>query len=384
MPEASKLPEIRVAFLTNILAPYWKPVLQSFAACHRLRVLLSTPMENNRPWEIDWKGLDVVLQRTITFRQRWRHPAGFAEPVYVHLPLDTISQLRRFRPHVILSNEMGFRTLFACAYRKFVPASRLLVVAEIAESTEQGRGRMRALLRRFLKNKVDGFVVLGQSGARYIHSLGVPQSKIFPIGYTTDLARFCGVPLARPAPSAHRLLYVGQLIGRKGLLPFFDTLAKWACAHAERTLEFVIVGDGPCRVRLEQAGLPPNLKTTFRGNVAFHELPAIYAECGIFAFPTLADTWGVVVNEAMAAGLPVVGSIASQAVEEMVENGQNGWSFVPGDTTAIYSAIDQALNTSLEALDRMRGRARETALRYTPDSVAANIGNAVREVLGRA
>ena len=53
----------------------------------------------------------------------------------------------------------------------------------------------------------------------------------------------------------------------------------------------------------------------------------VYAKASLFAFPTLADEWGVVVNEAMAAGLPVLGSIYSQAVEELVEDGVSGWVF---------------------------------------------------------
>src|SRR5581483_7356778 len=272
---------------------------------------------------------------------------------FVHLPLDTISQLRSFRPQLALSNEMGFRTLLACIYRKLARRSRLLVVAEIAESTERGRGRTRAFVRQLIRSRVDGFLVLGQSGARYINSLGVPKTKIFEIGYTTDIQRFCGVPLHRPAAIAHRLLYVGQLIERKGLQRFLTALSRWALQHPQRQLEFVIVGDGPLRAGLEKTAVPKNLRTVFHGNMAFSDLSAIYADCGIFAFPTLADTWGVVVNEAMAAGLPVLGSIYSQAVEELVEDGQNGWSFRPDDADAAYAAMDHALSTPVETLSVM-------------------------------
>ena len=373
---------VRVAYLTNIVAPYWKPALESLARRYQLRVFLSTRMESNRPWQVDWGDLDVVLQRSVTLRRRWKHPGGFAEPVYVHLPIDTVSQLRHFRAEVVLSNEMGFRTLLACVYRTLTPHSRLIVGAEIAESTERGRGHSRAILRRLLRNRVDAFLVLGQSGARYIHSLGVPQSKIFAIGFTTDVQKFCCVPLARPAARAHRLLYVGQLIDRKGLLPFLTSLSEWASRHPQYTLEFVIVGDGPTRAKLENACLPPNLQMSFRGNVAFSDLAEIYAQCGIFAFPTLADTWGVVVNEAMAAGLPVLGSIYSQAVEELVEDGQNGWPFHPDNESDTYSTIDRALNTSVDVLNDMRKYARNKALQYTPDIVGANIGKAIQRVWG--
>ncbi len=376
--------DTRIAYLTNILAPYWKPTFECLACRYRLRIFLSTPMERNRPWQVDWGNLDVVLQRTITLRGRWKHPSGFAERIYIHLPVDTLCQLHRFRPNIVISNEMGFRTLLNCVYRQLVRGSRLLVVAEIAESTEHGRGHCRSALRRFIRSYVDGFLVLGQSGGRYIYSLGVPHSKIFQIGYTTDVQRFCAVSLPRGTAIAHRLLYVGQLIERKGLLSFVKTISQWASEHPQRQLEFVIVGDGPSRVALANTAVASNLRITFHGNVAFSDLPDVYSKCGIFVFPTLADTWGVVVNEAMAAGLPVLGSIYSQAVEEMIEDGVNGWSFRPDSGNETYSAIDRALNASVETLNGMRQCAREKAMRYTPEIVAANIGKAVDLVLGTA
>lgn len=374
----------RAAYLTNILAPYWKPTFELLAERLQLRILLSTTMESNRPWEVDWGNLDVALQRTITLRKTWKHPNGFAEPIYVHFPVDTIAQLRRFRPDIVLSNEMGFRTLMACMYRKFARGSRLLVVAEISESTERGRGLLRAALRRVICKYVDGFLVLGQSGKRYIHSLGVPHTKIYAIGYTTDLDRFCNLSLARSEPEMYRLLYVGQLIERKGLAPFLQILSQWAADHPTREVEFTIVGDGPARDSLEKTSLPANLSLSFCGNLAFVDLPRIYAKCGIFAFPTLADTWGVVVNESMAAGLPVLGSIYSQAVEEMVEDGRHGWTFRPDDADGVYRVIHKAMSTSHEMLSGMRIQARERAMQYSPETVAANINEALNRVVSEA
>jgi glycosyltransferase involved in cell wall biosynthesis len=276
---------------------------------------------------------------------------------------------------------MGLRTLLACMYRKFSRNSRLLVVAEIADRTEFGRGRVRHMIRRLIKRQADDFLVLGEAGARYIRTLGVPSTKISKIGYTTDLSKFCDLALMRSEPNAYRMLYVGQLVDRKGLLPFLKTLARWSADHPGRKVDMLIVGDGPCNQDLKKIDWPVNLTVTFHGNMAFSDLPAIYLKCGLFAFPTLADTWGVVVNEAMAAGLPVLGSIYSQAVEEMLEDGRNGWLFRPDDAEAVYAAIGKALNASIDSLNRMRHFARQTAMLYSPDAMAAKISEAVERVL---
>ena len=97
-------------------------------------------------------------------------------------------------------------------------------------------------------------------------------------------------------------------------------------------------------------------------------------------FPTLADTWGLVVNEAMAMGLPVLGSIKSQAVMELIEDGVSGWWFDPMSPRDMDRAVDRALQASRETLSRMAERARDRARQVTPEHVAGQFENAIRRV----
>jgi glycosyltransferase involved in cell wall biosynthesis len=237
------------------------------------------------------------------------------------------------------------------------------------------------MIRLLLCRHADAFLVVGSSGIRYLRGLGAAATKIFPLRYTTSVERFSTNEIERPPERAHRLLYAGQLIERKGLLPFLETLSRWTAAHPARNVEFVIVGDGPLRVKLENFTPAANLELQFRGNLPYEELPRVYSEAGLFVLPTLADTWGVVVNEALAAGLPVLGSVRAQAVTELVDDGKNGWTFEPGRPEEIYSAIDRAMSASAEQLDAMRAHARSTALALTPDDAARFIDDAIAATL---
>ncbi|HZQ51633.1 MAG TPA: glycosyltransferase family 4 protein [Bryobacteraceae bacterium] len=368
---------LKIAFLTNVIPPYHKAFLDCLAKRHEMRVLLSTPMEPNRSWKLEWDGLDVVTQKTLTLSGRWRHPRGFTEPLFLHIPIDTVAQLRRFGPDVTISVEMGARTLFAALYRKLRRRSKLIVWAEVAESTEQARGWIRNRVRHLLHKNADGFLVTGTSGVQYLRSLGVDEAKIFKISYTADVSKFAATPLARRPGCERHLLYVGQLIERKGLLPFLDVLSKWARANPDRRVEFVLAGDGPLRNQIERLEKPSNIEVSFAGAVQYEDLPRVYTDAGVFVLPSLADSWGVVVNEAMAAGLPVLGSVYAQAVSEMVKDGENGWVFRADDPDEIYDAIDRTLNTSPERLQRMRHCARTRALQFTPDHLACAVENAV-------
>jgi glycosyltransferase involved in cell wall biosynthesis len=380
--QRGSLERARIILLTNVIPPYHKPLLDRLARRYAsLRILLSTRMESNRQWRLEWEGLDVVVQKTTTLNGRWRHPKGFSEPLYIHLPLDTIQQLRQSDPDVLISWEMGTRTILAAAYRWTHPGKKLIVWAEMAESTERGRGAVRAVIRSLIHRAVDAFIVTGESGARYLRSLGIPDCKIFKIAYTTDVTRFSDVPLPRAEEHERRLLYVGQLIERKGLLPFIRALGRWAQRHPTKKVELVLAGEGSIRRQLEQTPQPENAKLVFLGNVDYHELPKIYAQAGMFVLPSLADSWGVVVNEALAAGLPVLGSVHAQAVSELIEEGVNGWTFRSDEQESMEAALDRCLSSESRALDKMRLAARQTALSLTPDYVADLVDRAVHSVL---
>ncbi len=339
------------------------------------RVLLSTPMESNRSWGLEWDDLDVVVQKTVTLKGRWRHPR-FRESTQVHFPLDTLSQLRRFSPDVVISTEMGFRSLSAVAFTKLCRGSRAILWTEVNESTEHGRGVARKILRKLLVRHAHAFLALGDGGVRYIQSLGAAPQRTFKLLYTTDVDRFAEES-HQPSAISVQLLYVGQLIERKGLLPFTAALKEWAERNPDRNIELVFAGTGPLGRALRTQELPSNLRFEFLGDVSYQDLPRIYARAGIFVFPTLADTWGVVVNEAMAAGLPILGSLNSQAVQELVTDGRTGWTFRADRPEEMYQAIHRCLTTPAEALLAMRNAARCAALELTPARTANMIHAAI-------
>jgi hypothetical protein len=196
--------------------------------------------------------------------------------------------------------------------------------------------------------------------------LGVPRERIFPEPYCAEISSHLALPIEREPNVARRLLCVGQLTTRKGLQPFLDVLSEWLEKHTREKCEFWIAGDGPLRGELERFASTPQLQLRLLGSISYEKLPEVYAQGGVFVFPTLADEWGVVVNESLAAGLPILGSLYSQAVEELVQDGLNGWTFRPDHREEMYAAIDRAMAASKEQLDKMRRAGRERICSLTP------------------
>ncbi len=376
---------MRVALLMNFIAPYRVPLLEALRdRVDELRVFISTPMESDRAWPVDWGSLDVVVQRNVTLRRRYRDEFGFSRQLQIHVPYDTLPQLARYAPDAVISGELGARSLQAAAYRALRPSSSLLIWATLSEHSERGWGGGRRLARRAILRRADGVLANGESGARYIRHFGMANERIFRVNQPVDVALFAGTARRRPDSSLSRLLYVGALTGRKGLPWFARALAKWGRRNPGRGLEVWWVGDGEERAGLQAAALPPNISQRFCGNVAYAALPDFYADADILFFPTLLDEWGLVVNEAMAAGLPVLGSIYSQAVEELVQDGGNGWVFDPLTEGSTLAALDRVFATPPPQLAAMREAARRRIMALTPAAASEHIVRAIRHVSGQA
>ncbi len=220
-------------------------------------------------------------------------------------------------------------------------------------------------------------MVNGESGKRYVRALGVEPERIFRVPQTVDIEAFLAIPDGRPSEKRRRILICGQLIERKGILPFLEQVERWARLHPKEFLEVWIAGDGPLLNELLAFKPAANLRLKLLGNIDYSELSTIYAECGLFVFPTLADEWGLVVVEAMAAGLPILGSLYSQAVEDLVSDGSNGWTFLPDRANETLDALDRALVSTQAELDAMGLCARKKVREMTPAVMADQIITAV-------
>ena len=369
---------MRVALLQNFVAPYRVPFYERLAArLDAFKVFVSTPMESDRDWIVEWGTLDVTVQRNITLRRPYRDTLGFVRELQVHVPYDTVFQLLRFRPDAIISVELGARSLQAVVYKMLRPRVRLLLWCKLSEHSERNWGSVRNALRRFILRRADAVLVNGESGARYIARFGIPDRLIHRINQPVDVARFAGVPRTRDEGLACRLLCAGTLTTRKGSIPFLKALAAWAEAHPECWLELWWLGDGELAETLGGIALPANLTQRFCGSVPYAAMPGYYAQCDLLAFPSLSDEWGLVVNEAMAAGLPVLGSVFAQAVLELVEEDHTGWLFDPSDPAAMQAALSRALLTPPDRIAEMRAAARRRIASLTPDSAAARIAAAL-------
>lgn len=367
----------RLALLVNFVAPYRIKLLEELATqVGELKVFVSTKMESNRPWTFQAGMLDITLQRTWTFTANHRRSSGITQRLFIHIPYDTLILLIRYKPQVVISGEMGMRSLQAALYRWLRPRSRLLIWATLSEHTEKEWGIVRRTLRRLIVQSADVVLVNGQSGARYIEQL-VSSKRITVVNQPIAVEPFLKWPVQRHGAQSRHLLFSGRLIAQKGVFELQDTVARCAATLPNQIFEITWAGDGEERPGLEATKMPANVRQTFTGHLDYEALGQLYSCCGALVLPTMFDEWGLVVNEALTSGLPVVGSIYSQAVTELVEDGVTGWHFDPKVAGSLQSALVRFFEEPEDRLAVMRLRARDRAMQVT-------ISGAVQHILAAA
>lgn len=223
-------------------------------------------------------------------------------------------------------------------------------------------------------------IALTQYEARYLESLRVAADRITVIPNGVDRDAFLGLPVERPARDGVTALFVGRLYPRqKGLERLVEALAR---VPASARLRLRLVGEdwgGASLVRRRSAVRGIADRVTIVGAVSRDALVREYAEADLLVLPSLFEPFGIVLLEAMAAGLPVVAS-RTGGVPEVVADGETGLLVEPGDPAGLASALSRlAEDRGLRIQMGARGRARSAA--YSWDAIVPKVVSVYRQAL---
>lgn len=370
---------MRVALLTNILAPYRVPVFRTLAAtpAWQLRVFVNAQSESDRCWKVDPGPLDVELVRSVSFVRGGRT---------LHVPLALFGALRRFGPDVVVSVELGARTLLAALYCSLASVP-LVIWSYPTRVTAAATPRWRRALAGILLGRARAVIGMGRQARDVLSAWGVDGGRLFDAPNAHDHeACLKALASAEPAAREHSLraalrcrariaLAVGRLVPSKGIVQLLDAWDRLPTdLRSDWTL--LVLGSGPLEAVVKRArdAHPPG---------AIAHVPAVqplevldfYRSADLLLFPSLADPWGLVVNEAMACGLPVLCSRLAGCADDLLRPGENGWLCDPADPDDLLDALRAALTCGHRR--KLGAAARETAERFRPEVMAEGMRRAV-------
>ncbi len=167
---------------------------------------------------------------------------------------------------------------------------------------------------------------------------------------------------------------LGKLSRQTGVIDAFKLSISDGQPESE-SWDLVLLGGGTKEPQLRTQVIEHGLsgRVHFPGFIGYSEMPRWYAFASAFIHPALSEQWGLVVNEAMASGLPILLSRACGCYPELLHEGENGYSFDPHDTQQIADAITR-IKSGLPAVDN---RSREIIGRFDPTTFGEGLASAI-------
>ncbi|HKB99248.1 MAG TPA: glycosyltransferase family 4 protein [Terriglobales bacterium] len=371
----------KTVILTEIIAPYRIPVFNVLARRAGLDlhvIFLAETDETLRQWRV-YKN-EICFSHQILPSWRWRAGRG-----NFLINRGLWSALNNANPQVIICGGYNYAASWEAllwARRQRVPF--VLWSESNSHDARAGRAWVESLKAYFLRH-CDRFVVPGKASFEYLKMLGCAEASILTAPNAVDNGLF-----ATQAESTRRhatefrdrlklpsrfILFVGRLVPEKGV---FDLLEAYAKLESGVRLEvgLVFAGDGASREELAQRAkrISPGV-VCFPGFAQREDLAGIYALAECLALPTHSDPWGLVVNEAMACGLPIIVSSVAGCSADLVDDGWNGYVVPPRDSEKLSAAINCVVRRP-ELRQSMSAHSLERIRSYSPETCAEGLAAA--------
>jgi 1,2-diacylglycerol 3-alpha-glucosyltransferase len=375
----------RLVILTEIIAPYRIPVFNALAARAEVDLHLIFLAETDpglRQWHVYRDQIRFSYEVLKSYRRR-------VGRFNLLLTRGVNAALRARSPEVILSG--GYNYLAMWQAQRWARQRGVLFLLWSESNIVDARRNfpwVEAAKRRFIRG-CDGYVVPGTSAAAYLQTFNVAPDKVYVAPNAVDVEHFSkGAAEARLDPNLRQslglppryLLYVGRFVRAKGVLDLLTAYAKLP-EGTRREVGLVLAGGGDAFDELVRRSREIQPGTVvFPGFLQRDQLPAFYTLAEALVFPTHSDPWGLVVNEAMACGLPVIVSDVAGCVADLVRDGENGRVVRAGDPEGLSRAMEQLLNAR-ELAKQMGHSCLEISSRFTPQAWAEGV---VRALAGNA
>lgn len=353
-----------VLFITNYASPYRVSFFDTLGEDMDVTVLFSDRREDQvhraSQWFVEGNGRFRWVQLK---KQPYRTRGG-------SLCLDVIAWLKKPWDKIVVCGYSSPTVMLAMAWLRL---HRIPFFMEIDGGLVRADTRARFLLKKHLVSRAAWWISSGEPSNRYLAHYGADPARTYTYPFTSLYAR--DIPEAVPTmeekaalrrelglPEGKLLLSVGRMDSGKG----FDVLLK-ALARMEEDVQLYIVGGEPTEDYLSLVG---ELKLENVHFVPFkpkEELKKYYRAADAFVLPTRSDVWGLVINEAMACGLPVVTTTRCVAGLTLVKDGVNGYLVPIDDEAALAWKLDAVFAGDFREMGKA---ALETIRPYTLENMA--------------
>jgi len=357
---------IKAVLITNVPAPYRVPMLRRVSEQDDIDLTVIYCAQSHIDPTIDDEAHGFkphFLQgRYVVMEKR-----------FMHADLAVVCLLNRLRPDVVITTGFIPTFLFAFGWAVVRGAAHVAMTDGTALS-ETVLTRVHRWVRRIVFKRTAAFVGASAGSLELFRNYGVAEGKLSLSPLCVHNAKF-NLPRASDAAD---FIFCGRFVAHKRPL-FAMQVARRAAEILGRktTIDFLGQGALEPEMRTYAETITDLVDVRFRGYVSQAELPMRYAAARLFLFPSEWDPWGLVANEACAAGLPVIVSPHAGVADELIQDGVNGY-VRPLDLEA-WAAVAANLLQDETLYERFSQRGREIVSVYNVDNAADGFADAIRK-----
>lgn len=353
---------LKIAVVANTPPPYRVPMYNRIARTPdiALHVIFCSRREPNRLWDLP------PFEFSHTFLPERFIAAGER---YIHNNIEVLPALKAFDADVIVTDGFNPTHLYAFIYAaiKGIPHVPMTDGTDISERALSGIHRM---VRRLVFGRSAAFLSASLGGKRLYQGYGIQAERCFLSPLCANNAAFTPPPGLGGKP--FDFIFCSRMEPGKSPLFALEVAAETA-RRLGRRVRILFAGSGSLERPLKQTAAHSTdlVDAVFHGFATQGDLPGLYQSASIFLFPTLADVWGVVANEACAAGLPVIVSPHAGVVDELVRDGENG--FVCDLDVGQWAQHAERLLSDESMWQAFSRRSLDIVSNYTFDHAAAGV-----------
>jgi 1,2-diacylglycerol 3-alpha-glucosyltransferase len=266
---------------------------------------------------------------------------------------------------------------------------RPAVVMSESNAFDHERSALKEAIKRVVVSLFSAGLAGGQLQREYLISLGLPCERVFT-GYDVVENDYFAISAPRARENQARLrkelnlperyfLASARFVPKKNLQGLMEGYAYYRRIAGPNHWKLVLLGDGPLRRELVDLRLKLDLARDILmpGFIQYRKLPAYYALADVFVHASSTEQWGLVVNEAMASGLPVIVSNRCGCVPDLVAEGKNGFTFDPGSVKSLGELMAEISRLPERRVGEMGVESQRIVAGFTPTHFAKGAHQAI-------
>lgn len=349
---------IKIALITNIPAPYREKLheLISEQLQGYYTVIYCAEKEANRDWKFNLGNYKKI------FLSKFNKG-------HIHNNIKVWSEIKKINPDVVITNGFYPTMLYAFAWCMLYKRKHLVFTDGTLKS-EQHLSKLHTLIRTYILKKTKAFIGTSNGSINLYESFGIKKEKIFRSYLCIDNDKFYSSSLEKK----YHLMFSGQFIERK--LPFFFIEVARIIKERTGNCKVLLIGGGPLEEKMTEKLKEYKIDYDYPGFIEQQQLPGYYSKSKLFLFPTKLDPWGVVANEAMAAGVPVITCENAGVADDLVISEKTGYVLPLKEDVWAEKII--SILTQPQLYEQISANAKEHVQKYNFQNAAKGFIDAIR------